>query len=107
MTSYRKRTHDVTITDFAKNLWSITKYTKDLKERETQYDQLCQGLVMGGKSHPKWILEREVSERPAQLKSDYSSKEELYADFEQNVPWDEFLEIIIPLDAEPTPWAAA
>ena len=106
MTS-KKRTHKGILTDFAENLWAVTKCAGNLKERETHYNQLCRGLVMGGKSHPKWILEREVNERPAQLKSDYSSKEELYADFEQNVPWDEFLEIIMPLNAEPTPWAIA
>ena len=106
MKSYRKKTHKGIITDLAENLWAITKVTKDIKERDAQYNRLCRGLIMGGKSHPKWILVAEVTDSPAQLKREYHSKKELYEDFKENVSWEEFLEIVKPLDDEPTAWRA-
>lgn len=106
MKSYNKKAHKVTITDLIENLWAITKGIKDFSEREAKVDRMFRGLIMDGKSLPKHLLVDMVKNSPALLKLLSNSKEEMYKDYEQNVSWAEFLEIVKPLDDEPTAWRA-
>ena len=106
MKGYRKRTHKGIITEFAENLWAMTQCISDPKEREVRYDQMCNELITGGKGHPKRLLVDMVQNSPALLKLMSNSKEEMYKDYEQNMSWAEFLEIVKPLDDEPTAWRA-
>ena len=106
MNRYKKEMRKVTITDMVESLWEITKGIKDFNEREAKVDRMFRGLILDGKSLPKHLLVDMVKNSPALLKLLSNSKEEMYKDYEQNVSWDEFLEIVKPLDDEPTAWRA-
>ena len=106
MNRYKKEMRKVTITDMVENLWAITKGIKDFDEREAKVDRMFRGLILDGKSLPKHLLVDMVKNSPALLKLLSNSKEEMYKDYEQNVSWEEFLEIVKPLDDEPTTWRA-